>query len=293
MALLVLAAAIWGMGTVVIKGTVTSFPPGWLVGVRFLSAGILLSLVLLPRMMRTLNADHLRTGALLGVCLGLAYLCNTTGLTDTTASKSSFLTATYCVLMPFLAWAILQKRPTAYNISAAIICVMGVGCVSLQSSGVFTLGFGDVITLISAVFLGLHLALTSKLAPRRDILVLTAVQFVVAGIMGLAWGAATEPLPDPTLFTPDLLGNLIYLVVAASCIALLLQNIGLAHVPPAPASLFLATESVFGVVFSVAFLGEALNDQMVFGFALIFLAIVVSEYLPTSKFVERLATHRR
>ncbi|MEG1562102.1 MAG: hypothetical protein RR323_06845, partial [Raoultibacter sp.] len=64
-------------------------------------------------------------------------------------------------------------------------------------------------------------------------------------------------------------------------------------VPPAPASLFLATESVFGVVFSIAFLGEALNDQMVFCFALIFLAIVVSEYLPTSKFVERLATHRR
>ncbi|MEG0071083.1 MAG: DMT family transporter, partial [Raoultibacter sp.] len=125
-ALLVVAAAIWGMGTVVIKGTVGSFPPGWLVGIRFLSAGILLSLVLLPRMIRTLNANHVRTGVILGVFLGLAYLCNTTGLTDTTASKSSFLTATYCVLMPFLAWIILHKRPTAYNISAAIICILGV-----------------------------------------------------------------------------------------------------------------------------------------------------------------------
>lgn len=291
--LLIVAAAIWGMGTVVIKGTVDAFPPGWLVGIRFLAAGIVLSLVLLPRMVRTFNVDHLKTGTLLGIFIGLAYLCNSTGLTDTTGSKSSFLTATYCVLVPFLTWIILRKKPTIYNVSAAVICILGVGCVSLQSTGTFTLGFGDTITLVSALFLGIHLALTSKLAPRRDIMVLTAIQFTVAGIIGLTWGAIAEPMPTAAMFSPEFLWNLAYLVLAASCIALLLQNIGLAHVPPAPASLFLATESVFGVIFSIAFLGEALNTQMAFGFALIFFAIVVSEYLPTSKFVARLAKRKR
>ena len=71
-----------------------------------------------------------------------------------------------------------------------------------------------------------------------------------------------------------------YLIVFASCIALLLQNIAVAHVDPAPASLFLATESVFGVVFSVLFLGEMLTGPLFIGFGLIFAGIIVSEYLP-------------
>lgn len=291
--MLILAAAIWGLSTVVIKDTVGSFPPGWLVGIRFLAAGIILSLVLLPRMIKNLNFDHLKTGGLLGIFLGLAYLLNSTGLTYTTASKSAFLTATYCVLVPFFAWALLHKRPTTYNVSAALVCILGVGCVSLQASGVSLPGVGDSITLASAVFLGLHLALTSRLAPRRDILVLTAVQFVVAGLIGLAWGLVAEPCPTPEMFSPDFLFNLAYIVLAASCIALLLQNIGLAHVPPAPAALFLSTESVFGVIFSVIFLGEIITAQMLFGFVLIFIAIVVSEYLPTSKFIARMTSRRK
>ncbi|MEG1826486.1 MAG: DMT family transporter [Gordonibacter sp.] len=292
-ALLIAAAAIWGLSTVVIKDTVASFPPGWLVGIRFLAAGIVLSVALLPRMVRTLNADHLKTGALLGVFVGMSYLLNSTGLAYTTASKSSFLTATYCVLVPFLSWAILHKRPSVYNISAAAICILGVGLVSLQSSASFSLGLGDSITLASALFLGAHLALTSKLAPGRDILVLTALQFIVAGLMGLAWGAVSEPWPTSDQFSPDMLFNLAYMVLAASCIALLLQNIGLAHIPPAPASLFLATESVFGVAFSVLLLGEVLSSQMVFGFILIFFAIMVSEYFPTSKFMKRVLAKRQ
>ncbi|MFQ8868489.1 MAG: EamA family transporter, partial [Eggerthella lenta] len=40
-AFLLVAAAIWGLGTVVIKSTVDEFPPAWLVGVRFTAAGII------------------------------------------------------------------------------------------------------------------------------------------------------------------------------------------------------------------------------------------------------------
>ena len=98
-------------------------------------------------------------------------------------------------------------------------------------------------------------------------LVLTAVQFVVAGALGLAAGAAFEPIPT---LGADAYISIIYLAVFASCIALLLQNVAVAHVDPAPASLFLATESVFGVLFSMVFLGEVLTKPLFLGFALSF-----------------------
>ena len=65
-AFLLVAAAIWGLGTVVIKSTVDEFPPAWLVGVRFTVAGIILGIVMLPRFRKALDLDHLKKGAILG-----------------------------------------------------------------------------------------------------------------------------------------------------------------------------------------------------------------------------------
>lgn len=351
--MLVLAAAIWGLGTVVIKDAVDVIPPFWLVGIRFLSAGVLLSLVLLPRMMRHLDASHLKAGLVLGAFVALTYLLNTTGLAYTTASNSSFLTATYCVLVPFLAWAIVRKKPTGFNLTAALLCIVGIGLVALPAGGAaaagtgagaagsaaaagtgatgagapFTLGLGDGLTLASAVACGMHIVLISKLAPGRDPMILTALQFLVAGVAAcgvaaLSWwgsglGAASAtagdpasmtagnpagilaglasgagvlggPPPSPAALSGELVASLAYLVVFATCVTLLLQNIGLAHVDPAPASLMLSTEALFGVVFSVIFLGETLTAQMICGFALIFAAVLVSEWLPLTAFGKKL-----
>lgn len=277
---LLVAAAIWGMGTVVIKATVDTFPPAWLVGVRFTFAGLILGIVLFPRLKKSLNADHLKKGSVLGAFVFLSYWTNSTGLTDTTASNSSFLTSLYCVIIPFLMWALAGPRPTKFNIGAALVCVAGVGCVSFAGSTDLALRFGDAITLLSAVFLSFHVVYTSKFAAGRDMMVLTIIQFVVAGALGFAAALAFEPMPDFAALGIDTYVSLGYLIVFASCIALLLQNIAIAHVDPAPASLFLATESVFGVVFSILFLGEVLTGPLFFGFALIFAGIVISEYLP-------------
>lgn len=282
-ALLLLAAAIWGLGTVVIKATIDAFPPAWMVGVRFVVAGTILTLVMFPKIRNALNFDHFKVGGFLGIFLFLAYWTNSIGLTDTTASNSAFLTSLYCVIIPFLGWILRGPRPTRYNIVAAFVCVGGIGCVSLGASTNFSLGFGDGITLLSAVFLSFHVIYTSRFAASHNMIALTVIQFFIAGILGLGAGLLFESTPDFSNLSTDTWISLVYLAVFASCIALLMQNIGVGHVPPAPASLFLATEAVFGVVLSIVFLGELLTLPLIVGFTLIFIGIVISEYLPTRK----------
>ncbi|NGM16868.1 EamA family transporter [Eggerthellaceae bacterium zg-893] len=278
--MLLLAAAIWGMGTVVIKSTVDEFPPTLLVGVRFTAAGLLLGAVSWRRVRGALDVGHVKAGAVLGLFVFLSYWANSTGLADTTASNSSFLTTLYCVIIPFLGWAMTGVRPTRYNVAAALVCIAGVGCVAYAGASGFSLRFGDLITLLSAVFLSFHVLFTAKYAPGRDMTVLTVVQFLVSGALGFAVGGVTEPWPDWAALSTDTWISLGYLAVFASCVALLLQNLAVAKVPPAPASLFLATESVFGVTFSILFLGESLTASLFAGFVLIFAGIVISEYFP-------------
>ena len=187
--------------------------------------------------------------------------------------------------MPFLAWAISRIRPTIYNIAAMALCVVGVGFVSFADGfESLSFGFGEAITLLSALFVGLHIAFMAKLSVGRDPITLTVVQFIVAGILGSAIAFAIDgPLDCGALANLELLGSSLYLALFASCLSLTLQNIGLAHVPPAPAALLLATESVFGVLFSIVFLHEVVTAFMVIGFTLIGAGIVVSEALPLKK----------
>ena len=93
-------------------------------------APVLLALMFTWRL-KGLSGRVVRRGAVLGVLLFLAYTAQTFGLKGTTPGKNAFLTAVYCVLVPFFYWAFAHRRPDRYNLLAAALCVAGVGLVRL------------------------------------------------------------------------------------------------------------------------------------------------------------------
>ena len=119
----------------------------------------------------------------------------------------------------------------------------------------------------------------SKFSGTNDVLVLTVMQFFIGGACGVACGACFETLPPAWALTPEFFWNMAYLVIFESCVALVIQNVALAHVPPAQASLFLSLESVFGVLLY----GEQVGLKLIVGFVLIFGAILVSEMFPLKR----------
>lgn len=292
--LLLLAAAIWGLGTVLIKSTIDAVPAFWLAGIRFFSAGVIMCIAFAPQLVKLASKGellrHMKVGLIIGIPMIIGYMTNTWGLTDTTAAKSSFLSGLYCVMVPFLAWFMMRKRPTAFNISAAVLCLVGVGLVSLYGKSDLVMSWGDGITLFSAVMFGVQVVLTAKFAPGMNMMAITALEFIFGGALAIGFAAFTQAPPSLALLTqPDVLGSLAYIVLFATCAALLLQNVGLAKVQPSSGALLLSFESVFGVIFSIAFLGEALTIPMACGFVLIFAAVLVSEWLPNAKIANDMA----
>ena len=282
--LIILATVIWGFSFVVMKDTVEVLPPAWLLGFRFTTAGIILTAILWKRVRRVFSLKVLGAGALLGVFDFSAFWTQTVGLEYTTPGINAFLTATYCVIVPFLWWIIARRRPTIFNIGAAALAVAGIWLVSVSTGGeTLTLGFGEGMTLACALLFAVHIVFTSKFSQVHDVLVLTAIQFVTEGVLGLLVGAGFETLPALSQITPSIVGGMAFLIIFASIVAFGIQNVSLAYVPPAQASLFLSLESVFGVVFSVLLYGEQLTLRLVAGFVLIFVAIVISETFPLKK----------
>ena len=268
------AALIWGTSFFIMKNALDAVPVFFLLAIRFTAGAVLLALVCGQRW-KAFTPDYLWRGAVMGGFLCLAYSVQTFGLSMTTPSKNAFLTAVYCVIVPFLTWAVVKKRPDRYNIAAALLCVTGVGLVSLNEQ--LSINTGDLLTLVCAIFYASHIVAVEKVSPGKDITLLTVFQFAFAGLFAWIGGALTETFPAQALTDPQVFLPLLYLCVMATTVALLFQNVGQVWSDPASASVILSLESVFGVLFSVIFYGDPVTPRLLMGFVLIFVAVVCSE----------------
>lgn len=270
--LLLATAIIWGSSFFIVKNTVEDIAPCWLIAIRFSAAALILAVICLRRL-RKMDARTLRGGLLVGVALFGAYVAQTYGVAYTTPGKNAFLTAVYCVLVPFFWWAFTKKRPDGWSFAAAFVCLAGIGLISLD--GAVSISLGDGLSLLSGVLFALQIALVSLYTRDCDPVLLTVLQFAVGGL--LAWPFAFWFEPAPVIDTPAVWGALLYLTVIVSALGMLLQNIGQSMTPSGTAAILMCLESVFGVLFSVIFWGETVTGQALAGFILVFFAVLVSE----------------
>lgn len=203
----------------------------------------------------------------------MAYSTQTMGLVTTTPGKNAFLTAIYCVLVPFLFWITDKNRPDRYNFIAALLCFFGIGFVSLTET--FTIGIGDTLTLVGGFFYAAHMVSVAKLGRERDPIIITILQFAFCAIYSWCVGLFTEQVPE--VIGGETWGGLLYLAALPTAGALLLQIIGQKYVHPSSAAIILSLEAVFGVIFSMICYGETLTFKLFLGFAMIFVAVIVSE----------------
>lgn len=271
-AALVFTTIIWGTSFVILKTTINEVPPLYVLAYRFSGAAVLMLLIGF-RDIKKLDLQYLRGGVIMGVCIFAAYVLQTYGLYYTSPGKNAFLTTTYCVLVPFIYWITAKKRPDAFNFLAAFICVVGVGFVSLD--GGLSANKGDLLTLGCGLFFGLHIVATTKYINGRSVVILTMVQFATSAVLCWIFALITDPVP--TNISSTSLWSIVYLCVMCTAVCYVLQVFGQKYTPPSSAAVIMTMESVFGAVVSVIFFHEQVTLKLLVGFALIFIAVLISE----------------
>ena len=77
---------------------------------------------------------------------------------------------------------------------------------------------------------------------------------------------------------PSIAMGILYLAFFSSMLGFLLQTVGQKYLSANTSSILLSFESVFGLVFAVIFLDDPLTARLLFGCALMFGAVILSEY---------------
>ena len=272
------AAFLWGVSFVVMKNLLDDIAPFTIIAIRFCAA----ALILLPacsRKLKKTDKAYIAGGLIMGLAIFAAYALQTYGLKYTTPGKNAFLTSTYCIMTPFLYWLLIKKRPDRFNVIAALICIVGVGLITLDSN--LTIGVGDALTIFCGLFYALHIIAASRYAPGRDPLLLMMYQFAFGGAAALACAFVFDPVP--AAFGAESILSLVFLIAVCTMACQFLQIFGQKHTPPSQAAVIMTFESVFGALTSVLLYKETLDLRLAAGFTLTFAAVLISEAKPSRK----------
>ena len=271
---LFVTAVLWGSTFAIGKIAAEAFSASYIIALRFLIASVVLLIIAYPQR-KQLDKKYWIYGLLMGITMFFSYFLQVGGLTlDTSPGKSAFLCTTYSVMVPFIHWLVTKERPNLRHITCVFLCLSGVGILSL--TGGWGMSLGDILTVASGLPYAINIVICSLVCKNRNVLLLTTIELWVVTI--LAWIFVFFGNRFPSEFPISAVGGIVYLGLIATSLCLYLQSYGLKYAEPAIGGMLLSLESVFGVIFSVILYDEAITFRMVVGFAVIFAAILLSQW---------------
>ncbi len=266
-ALLTVAMA-WGWSFVIMKDAIERQSVNNFLFTRFL-LGTVVMVLIRPKTLKLLNKDLLLRAGTAGIFLGFGYIFQTLGLARTGAAITGFVTGLYVVLTPLFAWLFLKEKINRFTWTCIAAATVGLGLLSIHG---FSVGFGELLVFISAIFYACHIISLSKWSSGRDVYAMNVVQLfmccVLSGIASIPGGYS--PPPDAGVW-----GVVIFTAVFATAIAFIIQTWAQAHMSSTKVAVILTMEVVFAAIFAIIFGGERLTLQSALGGIL----VITSMYL--------------
>lgn len=286
--LLLITTIIWGSAFVAQKAgaSIGNFTFG---GIRtFIGGLVLIPVILLMNKGRTdsifmpQNQDKkklsIKGGIFCGIALFVASSLQQFGVAYTTAGKAGFITTLYVVFVPLISLVMGKKiRPIMW------LCVI-LGCTGLyllcMTDASFSLSRGDTLVLLCALGFSFHILVVDHFAPICDGVLMSCVQFLFAGGLGIICMFIFE---EPVL--KDILScwlPILYAGVLSCGIGYTFQILAQKHAEPTVASLIMSLESVFAAISGAILLNETMIPRELIGCIVIFSAVIISN-LPEKK----------
>ncbi|WP_105036803.1 DMT family transporter [Cryobacterium aureum] len=269
--LLLLVAASWGSTYLVAKELVTPNSVVALLALRMMLAAAIMAAIVAARRNRV-TAAELRVGVILGIVLAAVFAFETFGIVHTSATNAGLIISLTIVFTPILDSAASGRRLPGRFFFAAMIAITGVAL--LASNGAFQPpSLGDLLILVAAIVRALHVTTMFKLTINKpmDSLHLTTVQLATCATLfsatSLFYGEAI----------PHFLAQLdarrtvlfLYLVLACTVFAFLVQTWAVRRTSPSRVSLLLGTEPIWATIVGITIAHDSVAPAGYFGIALI------------------------
>ena len=216
----------------------------------------------------------IKGGMLAGLFIFLASFAQQYGIAYTSVAKAGFLTTLYVVFVPIISLLFGRRFDNKIWISIALSVI---GMYLLCMNGSFYLEIGDALMILSALGFSVQILAVSRYSKRIDPVKLTLAQFIVEAMLATIVMIVLERPGLSSIHSA--LPAILYAGIFSSGIAYTLQSLGQKNLNPAIASIAMCLESVFGTLSGWIVLGQKLSLREATGCILMFVAIVLTQFL--------------
>jgi probable blue pigment (indigoidine) exporter len=254
----------WGACFVAIEFGLAFAPPLWFAALRAILAGVALLGVGLMRGRPMPASRSWPTIGLLGavnVTFAFAAMFISTGGVATGIAAMLANAQPLLIILP--AWVFYQERPDLRTIAGLLIGFTGLFAVALPGG----LGEGAALALAAAVFTTAGTLIARRLTD-VDVVMVSAWQFVIGGLLLAAWAGIAEGAPQIT-WGLGFLAALAFLSLIGTAATYLLWFTEVQRAELTEVAAWTMLTPVIGAAFGWILLGERLTPVQLAGFALV------------------------
>ena len=261
-------AAVWGGSFVLMKDAIQEQDVYSFLSSRFLVASALM-IAYRPNVFKGLTSKFISQGVLAGFLLGGGYIFQTLGLAKTTVSNTGFITGLYLVFTPLISLIILKRKVLNIQWLAVVVATLGLFLISYNG---ISIGIGEILVLISALFYGAHFVALGEWSDGKNTYALTLIQILtvsaIASICALINGYQLAP-------SANVWQAVLFTAFFATFLAFIVQTKAQSVMSATAASVLLAMETPFALFFGLVFNSDPLTMRIIAGGTMVMFAMGV------------------
>ena len=220
----------------------------------------------------------IKGGAVCGIVLFFASNLQQLGIDGgTEPGRAAFITALYILLVPIFS-LFIGKKIRALIWPCVLVSLVALYLLCVKKGG--RTQFSDIYVLACAVCYSIHILVIDRVSPRVDGVMLSMMQFLMAGLMSAVPMILFEEVSIDALIKAA--PSIAYSGIMSSGVAYTLQILGQQKTEPTIATMVMSLESVFGVLTAMIILHQVPTLREGIGCILMFAAIIVAQ-LPEKK----------
>jgi len=272
--LLILGTAFWGISFSVTKLAIGPNQSALFLFYRFLMATLVLTLVFWKHV-RNIEKNSIKTGAFLAIPLVAGIYLQTLGITHTSASQCSFVAGITVVIIPVFKLVFYRNTAPLKIWIAAFVALIGLFVISVKEN--FSIGIGDVYTIIGAFCFAVYLIQVEKASKKTNIIPTIVPMFASCSLFTFVLIFSSQQtivwIPEQNNFWI----GIVFCAIFSTAYMYSVSNIAQKYISAERVSIIYLFEPVFGAIAAYFILGENITSRLLIGGALIFIATLISE----------------
>jgi drug/metabolite transporter (DMT)-like permease len=277
--LLLAVSLIWGIGFSATNNALSlGAAPSLILTLRMLIPALFFGLFF-RRQIKIVSMRAVCFGIKAGFFLFFGFMMQTIGMKYTTPANSAFITSSNVIMVPFLSWLIIKRRPKIRELLLSAVCFLGISILSSKDSALF--GLGDTLTLFCALGFAAHIAFLGT-AQNYELGAgaLVFFQLLTAGVLSffvfMFFDSQSFSFPLLKSAAPDI----IFLALLPTGLCFFLQSWAQRRISASKAAVILSCEGLFGCIFSVINGFDHLSVDLLLGGSIILISVILIQKTP-------------